>query len=64
MYYYGYKLHGVCSVTGVFHSIDITPASVHGIQYLKEIKQQLSDCVLLKAGARLLTRDCTILIYV
>lgn len=47
MYYYGYKLHGVCSVDGVFHSIDITPASVHDIHYLKDIKQQLSDCVLL-----------------
>ncbi len=47
MYYYGYKLHGVCSVNGVFHSIDITPASVHDIHYLKDIKRQLSDCVLL-----------------
>jgi hypothetical protein len=47
MYYYGYKLHGVCSVEGVFHSLDITPASVHDIQYLKEIKVQLSDCIIL-----------------
>ena len=46
-YYYGYKLHGVCSVSGVFHSLDITPASVHDIHFLKDIKQQLSDCVLL-----------------
>jgi hypothetical protein len=46
-YYYGYKLHGVCSVSGVFHSIDITPASVHDIHFLKDIKHQLSDCVLL-----------------
>lgn len=47
MYYYGYKLHGVCSINGVFHSLDITPASVHDIQYLKDIKTQLSDCVLI-----------------
>jgi len=46
-YYYGYKLHGVCSVSGVFHSIDITPASVHDIHFLKDIKSQLSDCTLL-----------------
>lgn len=46
-YYYGYKLHGICSVSGVFQSIDITPASVHDIQYLKDVKLQLSDCVLL-----------------
>lgn len=47
LYYYGYKLHGICSVSGVFHSLDISPASVHDIQYLKDIKTQLSDCVLL-----------------
>ena len=47
MYYYGYKLHGVCSVSGVFQSLDITLASVHDINYLKDIQTQLSDCVLL-----------------
>ncbi len=46
-YYYGYKLHGICSVSGVFQSLDITPASVHDIHYLKDIRHQLSDCVLL-----------------
>lgn len=47
LYYYGYKLHGVCSISGVFHSIDISPASVHDIHFLKDISQQLSDCSLL-----------------
>jgi hypothetical protein len=46
-WYYGYKLHGVCSITGVFHSLDITKAEVHDINFLKNIKQQMSDCVLL-----------------
>jgi len=46
-YYYGYKLHGVCSVSGVFHSLDITPASVLDIHFLKDIKHQIADCVLL-----------------
>ena len=46
-WFYGYKLHGVCSVTGVFHSLDITKAEVHDINFLKNIKQQMSDCVLL-----------------
>lgn len=46
-YYYGYKLHGICSISGVFHSLDISPASVHDIHYLKDIRHQLSDCVLL-----------------
>ncbi len=46
-WFYGYKLHGVCSVTGVLHSLDITKAEVHDIHFLKNIKQQMSDCVLL-----------------
>lgn len=46
-WFYGYKLHGVCSVTGVFHSLDITKAEVHDIHFLKNIKKQMSDCVLL-----------------
>ncbi|MBC34544.1 MAG: IS982 family transposase [Bacteroidetes bacterium] len=47
MYYYGYKLHGVCSISGVFQSIDISPASVHDIKYLKDLKTEISNCVLL-----------------
>lgn len=47
MYFYGYKIHGICSVKGVFQSIDITPASVHDIHYLKDIKYQFSDCTIL-----------------
>jgi hypothetical protein len=47
MHFYGYKLHTVCSVNGVFQSIDLSPASVHDIHYLKDIKEQLSDCTLL-----------------
>jgi len=46
-WFYGYKLHGVCSITGVFHSFDITKAEVHDIQFLKNIKNQMSDCVIL-----------------
>lgn len=45
--YYGYKLHAVCSVGGVFQSIDLSPASVHDIHYLKDIKAQISDCTLI-----------------
>src|SRR5690554_6578531 len=46
-HFYGYKLHAVCSIEGVFQSFDLSPASVHDIHYLKDIKQQISDCVLL-----------------
>lgn len=47
LYFYGYKLHAVCSIHGVFQSFDLSPASVHDIHYLQDIKLQLSDCVLL-----------------
>ncbi len=46
-WFYGYKLHGVCSISGVFYSLDITKAEVPDIHFLKNIKQQMSDCVLL-----------------
>ena len=46
-WFFGYKLHGVCSVSGIFHSLDITKAEVHDVHFLKNIKQQMSDCVLL-----------------
>ena len=47
MHFYGYKLHAVCSISGIFQSIDLSPASVHDIHYLKDIKEQLSDCTLI-----------------
>lgn len=46
-YYFGYKIHGICSLSGVFQSIDITPASVHDIHMLKDIKMSFSNCSLL-----------------
>lgn len=46
-YFYGYKLQGVCSVNGVFHSIELTKASVHDATFLREVNSQLSDCVLI-----------------
>lgn len=47
LYYYGYKLHAVCSIKGVFQSLDITPASVHDLHYLKDVKIQFSNCTIL-----------------
>jgi hypothetical protein len=47
MVYYGYKIHAVCSLHGVFKSFDISKASVHDIHYLKDIKNQFKDCVIL-----------------
>lgn len=47
LHFYGYKLHAVCSIGGVFQSFDLSPASVHDIHYLLDIKLQLSDCELI-----------------
>lgn len=47
MNYYGYKIHAVCSVDGVFKSFDLSKASVHDIYYLKDIKNQFNNCVVL-----------------
>ncbi len=46
-HYYGYKLHAVCSSTGVFTDLELTPAAVHDIHYLKNIKNSFSSCVLI-----------------
>ena len=34
-YYYGYKLHAICSVSGIFQSFDISTASIHDIHFCK-----------------------------
>ena len=43
-YYYGYKLHAVCGLSGVIHSFDLTRASVHDIKYLQDVKYDYHDC--------------------
>jgi hypothetical protein len=47
MYYYGYKIHCVCSYNGLIHSYDLTKASIHDITYLSEVREQFSNCLLL-----------------
>lgn len=43
-YYYGYKLHAMCGLSGVIHSFDLTKASVHNIRYLNDVKYEYHDC--------------------
>ena len=47
MYFYGYKLHAVCNREGVFSDFDLTKASVHDIHYLKDIKHNHRNCVVI-----------------
>jgi hypothetical protein len=44
--YYGYKLHAVCTIDGVFTDFDLTQASIHD-NYLKNIKLMYKDCSIL-----------------
>jgi hypothetical protein len=47
-YYYGYKLHLVISVRGIFQSMELSKASIHDLQYLSDIKYSgLNNCTLL-----------------
>lgn len=45
--YFGYKLHAVCDKNGVFHSFDFSPANVHDVNYLKDIKEIFKNCLLI-----------------
>ena len=47
MYYYGYKLHAVCGIQGVIHSYDMTAANVHDLKYLKNVRWEFSNCLML-----------------
>ncbi len=45
-YFYGYKLHSVCSAAGVIESLDLTKASVHDVHYLKDVEELFSNCII------------------
>lgn len=47
LYYYGYKLHALCGLSGVIHSFDLTKASVHDIHYLKDVKNEYFNCTII-----------------
>ncbi|KAA6334433.1 hypothetical protein EZS27_017241, partial [termite gut metagenome] len=47
IYYYGYKLHAICTIEGVFLDFDLTKASVHDIHYLQDVKLSRPNCIIL-----------------
>ena len=47
VYYYGYKLHAIYGISGVIHSYDMTAANVHDLHYLKDVKWEYHDCMML-----------------
>src|SRR5574344_1999404 len=46
-YYFGYKLHLVCDDNAIIKSYDFTPANVHDVNYLKDVKYDLCNCELI-----------------
>lgn len=45
--YYGYKLHGVCTMGGVITDFDLSKANVADIHYLNDLRAGYHDCILL-----------------
>lgn len=45
--YFGYKLHAICDKNGVFHSFDLSPAHVHDLKYLKDVKHNFKNCTII-----------------
>jgi len=45
--YFGYKLHAVCSITGIFHQVTISKANVADIHYLQEIRDNFTNCIII-----------------
>ncbi|RKR83876.1 DDE family transposase [Mucilaginibacter gracilis] len=42
-YYFGYKLHAVCSFEGAVQFFDVTPASYHDVNYLDSIGERFNE---------------------
>lgn len=46
LHYFGYKIHAVCTMQGVFKSFDVSKASLHDIHYLNDVSHQFEHCVI------------------
>lgn len=45
--YFGYKLHAVCSITGVFHQVSISKANIADIHYLQDIRDDFTNSIII-----------------
>ena len=45
-WFYGYKLHGVCSPSGVLQSFDLSKASIHDNNFTFDMSNNFSDCLM------------------
>lgn len=46
-YFYGYKLQGISTLSGVFMSFDLTKANVADVHYLQDVTTQYHGCLIL-----------------
>ena len=46
LHFSGYKLQGICSANGIFHSIELTKANIHDTTFLKDFNTQPAHWVL------------------
>ncbi len=44
LFYFGYKLHALCGLSGVIHSYDLSKASVADLHYMKDLRHTYHDC--------------------
>ncbi len=47
LHYYGYKFYVVYGILGVIHFFDMIAASVHDLHYLKDVRWEYHDCMML-----------------
>jgi hypothetical protein len=45
--FFGYKIHAVCTVQGVFKHFQISQGNIADVHYLQDVKDQFVNCVLL-----------------
>jgi len=43
-YYFGYKLHAICGLSGLIDFYDLSKASVFDLNYVKDVKLTCHDC--------------------
>ena len=47
MTFFGYKLHALCGINGVFRKMDLSKGNMADIHYLQDIRPYLANCILL-----------------
>lgn len=46
-YYYGYKLHALCGLTGAIHSYDLSKANIADRYWVRNLKYEYQQCTII-----------------